>query len=91
MLARGRAIRRRNARDTRGFVSLSDSHIDQRLCEQLQIGFSPEILSSQWISDFQATSDPAFDGSASDISGVMSTGRSSSLWSVAPHVHVQVV
>jgi nucleoside-diphosphate-sugar epimerase len=32
-----------------------------------------EILSSDpWISDFQATSNPAFDDSASDVSGVMS-------------------
>ena len=38
------------------------------------------------ISDFQATSDPAFDGSMFDVSGVMSMGRSSSLplWNVAP-------
>jgi hypothetical protein len=27
-----------------------------------------------WISEFQATSDPVFEGSASDVSGVMSMG-----------------
>ncbi|MGA8252975.1 MAG: transposase, partial [Mycobacterium sp.] len=32
-----------------------------------------------WISEFQATSDPAVSGSAFDVSGVMSTGRSSNL------------
>jgi hypothetical protein len=38
------------------------------------------------ICEFQATSDPATFGSAFDMSGVMSTGRSSSLplWNVAP-------
>ncbi len=45
-----------------------------------------EILSRPVDQRFQATSDPAFDGSASDVSGVMSTGRSSSLplWNTAP-------
>ena len=39
-----------------------------------------------WISEFQATSDPAVSGSAFDVSGVMSTGRSSNLplWNTAP-------
>jgi hypothetical protein len=39
-----------------------------------------------WMSEFQATSDPAVSVSAFDVSGVMSTGRSSSLplWNTAP-------
>ena len=48
--------------------------------------FTPRYRQDLWISEFQATSDPAVSGSAFDVSGVMSTGRSSNLplWNTAP-------
>ena len=49
-------------------------------------GLGQRYRQDLWISEFQATSDPAVSGSAFDVSGVMSTGRSSNLplWNTAP-------